>query len=310
MPKKGKAQIWLEFAIARSIFGFLSLLPRKSSVAIGVTIGRLGFRLLGRLRKVALANLSIAFPEKSEQEKAEIAKGTFENLGRVLGEASHFRNMTPERVRGMMDFDLDPELDKLYRSVKTEKRGVLITTAHMGNWELLVLGFAALYEPISYLARPLDNPLIEEMTLKIRTQFGNRPINKTNSVMTAISILKRGGILGILADVNAHPRVGVFVRFFGVPACTTTGAAMMAIRADALILPAFCVWDKNTGRYKFVHGKLIEPPKTGDRDEDIRITTEMFTLEIENAIRAYPDQWLWIHRRWKTRPPGENEVYQ
>ncbi len=310
MPeKKGKAQIWLEFAIARSIFGFLSILPRKASVAIGVAIGRIGFCVLGRLRKIAMTNLGLAFPETTDQERAAIAKGTFENLGRVLGEASHFNRMTPDRVRAILDFDLDPELDELYTSIKTEKRGVLITTAHMGNWELLVLGFAALYEPISYLARPLDNPLIEEMTLKIRTQFGNQPINKNNSVMTAISILKRGGILGILADVNTHPRVGVFVPFFGVPACTTTGAAMMAIRADALILPAFCVWDKNTGRFKFVHGKPIEPSKTGDRDEDLRITTELFTLEIEKVIRAYPDQWLWIHKRWKTRPPGDKEIY-
>jgi KDO2-lipid IV(A) lauroyltransferase len=170
---------------------------------------------------------------------------------------------------------------------------------------MLVLGFAALYEPISYLARPLDNPVIDDMLNKRRTRFGNNPIDKRNSAMTAIKILREGGILGILSDVNAQAKEGVFVPFFGRPACTASGPAMIAIRSNAMIFPTFCVWDNEAQRYKFVHGDLIIPPDSGDRKKDVETTIALYTSEIEKVIRLYPDQWMWIHRRWKTRPPGE-----
>ncbi|MEO6050936.1 MAG: lysophospholipid acyltransferase family protein, partial [Pyrinomonadaceae bacterium] len=166
-----------------------------------------------------------------------------------------------------------------------------------------------LYEPINYLARPLDNPRIDDMLNGLRTTFGNTPINKTNSARLAIKILREGGILGILSDVNAHPREGVFVPFFGVEACTNSGPAILAIRANSFIYPTFCVWDKAIKRYKFVHGSLLEPVSTGDRKHDIIKTTALYTAEMEKIIRKYPDQWMWIHRRWKTRPPGEPDLY-
>jgi KDO2-lipid IV(A) lauroyltransferase len=256
-----------------------------------------------------MRNLEIAFPERSVAERTEILRGTFRNLGRVLGEVSQFRKTTPESLSRIIDFELDDVSRELYRVNKAEGRGVLITTGHLGNWELLVMGFAALHEPISYLARPIDNPLIESLTVRIRTRFGNRPMNKTHSAMPSIKILREGGILGILSDVNAHPKEGVFVPFFGVPACTPSGAAMLAIRSDSLIFPTFCVWDKNNKRYKFVHGEILEPARSGDRKADIVETTARYTAEIENIIRQYPDQWMWIHKRWKTRPPGEPPMY-
>ncbi|MDM7921749.1 MAG: lysophospholipid acyltransferase family protein [Pyrinomonadaceae bacterium] len=310
MPKKGNAQVWAEYLIARSVFGAFSLLPRKAAVSLGFGVGRLGFKVLGGLRKVALKNLRLAYPEMDEQERNRIACGTFENLGRILGEVSQFAKLKPESIREFVDFEFNDEISELYKKIKAERRGVLITTGHLGNWELLVTAFAILYEPISYLARPLDNPKIEQMTLDIRTRFGNKPINKTHSAMTAISKLRDGEILGILADVNAHPKEGVFVPFFGMPACTTSGAAMIAIRANALILPAFCVWDEVKKKYKFVHGPVLEPVNTGDRKADIVATTAAYTAEIEKIIREYPEQWTWIHKRWKTQPKGERDPYR
>lgn len=309
MAKKGKAQIWIEYAAARTALSILGILPRRTSVFLGITIARLGYYLLGGLRRTGMKNLEIAFPNKSESERREILKGSFENLGRTLGEASHLANTNAEYLQTLADFDLDEPTRKLYDSIKESGRGVLVTTGHFGNWELLVLAFAAAYEPMSYLARPIDNPLIEEMTLAIRTQFGNRPINKSNSAQTAIGILKDGGFLGALSDVNAHPKEGVFVPFFGVPACTSSGPALIAIRSGAIIFPAFCAWDKASKRFKFVHGEAIEPANTGDRKADIQTTTAAYTAEIEKIIRQYPDQWLWIHKRWKTRPPGEEGLY-
>lgn len=309
MAKKSSGQVWLEYAAIRIIFGILAILPRRTALAICGLISSIAYHFLGSLRRVGMRNLEIAFPEKSERERAEILKGTFQSLGRVLAETSQFGKLMPADVEKLFRLDLDDESRELYRNQKEQGRGVLITTGHLGNWELLVFGFAAIHEPISYLARPLDNPRIEDMTLRIRTRFGNRPINKTNSAMTAVKILREGEILGALSDVNAHPKEGVFVPFFGVQACTISGPALIAIRSNAYIFPAFCIWDKDNKIYRFVHGKVIRPANTGDRKADIVATTAAYTAEIEKLIRQYPDQWLWIHKRWKTRPPGEKSLY-
>jgi len=309
MARKSNSQIRAEYVVARGLLGALGLLPRGAAVAVSVGVARLCHRLLGSLRKTGMRNLEIALPEKTQAERERLLKGTFDNLGRVLGEVSQFSKTTPAKIEQIVDFTLDEETQGLYRRVKEEKRGVLITTGHLGNWELLVFAFAALHEPIAYLARPLDNPLIEDLTVQIRTRFGNKPISKSNSAMLAIKMLREGEILGVLADVNAHPKEGVFVPFFGVDACTSAGPAMLALRTGALIVPFFCVYDHQEKRYKIVRGDILEPVKTGDRERDILETTRLYTAEIERIIRQYPDQWLWIHKRWKTRPKGEPGLY-
>lgn len=299
----------MEYIAARLIVGLLGLLPRRAAIAIGKAAGRLAFRLSGDLRKTGIINLRLAFPDLNDAERLKILKGSFENLGRILGEVSKFPSATPVRLERLVDFTLDEDSRQLYHRVKHEKKGVLIVTGHLGNWEMLVFSFAALHEPISYLARPLDNPLLEEFTARLRTRFGNRPLNKTGSAMTAVRLLREGEILGVLADINAHPKEGVFVEFFGVPACTSAGPALMALRSAAVVYPAFCVFDEASQRYKLIHGQIIEYQPTGDRDHDIRQLTALYTTEIEKAIRQYPEQWLWIHKRWKTRPPGDKPLY-
>jgi KDO2-lipid IV(A) lauroyltransferase len=307
--KKSRIQVWSEYAAARTALGFLGMLPRRTAVWAAIRVMRLVYRFAGGLRRAGMRNLELAFPEKTAADREEILMGTFENLGRVLGEMSQFMKLTPADIEKIVDFDLDEESRRLYHINKTEKRGVLITTGHFGNWEMLVFAFAALHEPISYLARPIDNPLVEEKLFSIRTRFGSRPINKTNSAMLAAKLLREGGILGMLTDVNATRKEGVFVPFFGTPACTSVGAAKLALRADALIFPIFCIWDRDEKRYKIVHGPVIEPARTGDRDRDVVETTAAFTHAIEQLIRQYPDQWMWIHKRWKTRPEGEPDLY-
>jgi KDO2-lipid IV(A) lauroyltransferase len=306
--KKNSAQIWLEYAVARTIVGFLGILPHRVALFVSTRIARLGYYLLGNLRKVGYRNLEIAMPELPQHEREKLVKGSFESLGRVLGEVSQFHKATPARLEHLIEFHIDHLLE-LYAKVRHQGRGAIVVTGHIGNWELFVFAFAAIYEPMSYLARPIDNPLIEEMTVRIRSRFGNRPINKTNSVMVASKILREGGILGILADVNAHPKEGVFVPLFGVPACTSTGAALLAIRTNSVIVPMCAVWDREKNKYAAIHGEIIEPAMTGDRKSDVAETTARFTAEIEKFVRAYPDQWLWIHKRWKTRPPGEKSLY-
>lgn len=309
MAKKNKSLIAIEYMAARLAFAVMALLPRRAAIRISIWIMRIIPVVIKDLWRIGMTNLGIAFPEKSLAEKEQILRGTFENLGRVLGELSQVAKYSRDDLAKIVDFSFDDETKAVYARNKSEGRGVLITTGHLGNWELLVLGFAALYEPMSYLARPLDNPKIDDMLNERRTRFGNNPINKTHSAMTAIKILRQGGILGILSDVNAHPKEGVFVPYFGLSASTASGAAMLAIRSNSLIYPMFCVWDPASGRYKIVHGALLEPANTGDRKQDILETTALFTAEIEKVVRAYPNQWMWIHRRWKTRPTGEKEIY-
>jgi lauroyl/myristoyl acyltransferase len=193
MARKSNSQIRAEYVVARGLLGALGLLPRGAAVAVSVGVARLCHRLLGSLRKTGMRNLEIALPEKTQAERERLLKGTFDNLGRVLGEVSQFSKTTPAKIEQIVDFTLDEETQGLYHRVKEEKRGVLITTGHLGNWELLVFAFAALHEPIAYLARPLDNPLIEDLTVQIRTRFGNKPISKSNSAMLAIKMLREAG---------------------------------------------------------------------------------------------------------------------
>ena len=315
MAKKSTTQIWLEYIPVRLMFGFLGVLPRKSAVCAGMFLGRITFRLAGGLRRVAMRNLEIAFPEKTDAERRAIAIGSFENLGRVLGDLTQFPKASHQDLEHLIDFKFEspevmatPERAKL-DAAREAGRGMLLVGPHLGNWEMGVFAYSAMRDTLTYLARPLDNPLIEEFTVELRTRYGNKPIDKNNSVTKAMSILREGGILGVLPDVNVLPRDGVFVPFFGVPACTTSGVAMMAMRTDAMIVPMCCVWNETSDKYEVFYGSFIEQPKTGDRHRDVHEMTAAFTAEIEKFIRAYPDQWLWIHKRWKTRPPGESDLY-
>ncbi len=309
MASKSSALVNIEYVAMRGAFALLGALPRRGAIRLSTWLVSAVPLFVPKLKRIGETNLAIAFPEKTDDERREILRGTFENLGRVLGDLSQMDKYDRKKFSELIDFELDDESRDLYAKNKESRRGVLITTGHMGNWEMLVLGFAALYEPISYLARPLDNQKIDDHLNRIRTKYGNTPINKRHSARQAIRILSEGGILGILSDVNAQEKEGVFVPFFGELACTPSGAAVMALRSGAYIYPTFCIWDEAADRYRFVHGELVEPVETGDRKRDIVETTARYTAEIEKVIRAYPDQWMWIHRRWKTRPPGEPEIY-
>lgn len=315
MSKKSKPVIWLEYAAARSVLGFFGQLPRRLSVKLGILFARVAFPFLGGLRRSGMRSLEIAYPDKRPAEREKILKASFENLGRILGEVSQFHKYDPETLAEMIDFQFDSEETlgseeyKWYEAEKAKGRGTILIGPHLGNWEMGVFAYSAFRDPLQYLARPLDNPLIEEMTARLRSRFGNRPINKSNSMGAAVQILRRGGILGVLPDVNAHPKEGVFVPFFDVPACTAAGVALLALRTDAMIVPMCAVWDNESRKYKVFHGNLIEPVRSGDRHRDIVETTAVYTKAMEGLIRRFPEQWLWIHKRWKTRPPGEKELY-
>src|SRR5258705_7963768 len=286
----------------------VGILPRSLAIAAGLTIGHVAYLMPGRLRKTGLRNLEIAFPEMLESERRLLLRGCYESLGRLLGEFSQLPHATPEKLRQIIEYD-EVGLAHL-RAAEKDKRGVIFLTGHLGVWELHSFGWSALEYPLSFLVRPLDNPRIEEMIEAVRTRFGNRAIDKQSAARQSLRVLREGGTLGILSDLNTQTREGVFVPFFGKLACTTAGIATLALKTDAVVIPTCAVWNKERKRYIFHGDPPVELVRTGDHDKYIDVNTARFAAAVERMVRLYPDQWLWIHKRWKTRPPGEADGYE
>jgi KDO2-lipid IV(A) lauroyltransferase len=307
MSKNGKLQTTLEYGLARAIISGLGILPRPLAIAAGRVMGRIAYFLPGKLRRTGQRNLELAFPELSATERSRFLRGCFDNLGRLLGEFTQLPRVTPEKLRRLIEYD-EVGLAHL-REAEKSKRGVIFLTGHIGSWELLSFGWSALEYPISFLVRPIDNERVEEMIEAIRTRFGNQAIDKKSAARQALRVLRQGGTLGILSDLNSHPHEGVFVPFFGTLACTTAGIATLALKTDAVVIPTCAIWDKSRRRYLFHGDPPVELVRTGDHERDVELNTARFAAAVERMIRLYPDQWLWIHKRWKTRPPGEPGLY-
>ena len=302
------ARYLLEYLVARALLAILALLPLSFARRVAVAGSRVLFACLPRLRRIGLRNLELAFSDLSPTERRQLLEQSFENFGRIIADFAHFPRSTPTDLAARVESSFPQAWETRYRAAKVAGRGVIFVTPHLGNWEMLALAMSAIFEPIAYLARPLDNPLLDRYTSRVRSRFGNRPINKRDSVLQGLAILDGGGNLGLLADVNTLQRDGVFVPFFGHLACTTRSVAMLALRTDALIVPACCVWDTN--RYRILVGEPVEAVRTASyAKKNIIDTTALYTTEIEKFIRAYPGQWIWIHRRWKTRPSGQLSLY-
>lgn len=309
MGKKSPTLSRFEDAVAALMLNSLKVLPTSVGRLAGGGALRLGYHLHGKLRRTGLENLKRAFPELSDAQREELLKGEFDSLARLLVSASKFGSITRENFAEYIEPTKDEAFLTEYERIRASGRGRIIIGAHLGNWELLAYAYPMLYEPIHFLSRKLDNPLLEARLAGIRTRLGNVQIDKTNAAGPILRVLRKGGAVGILSDVNSSRDEGVFVPFFGTPASTSKGPAMLALRAGAVIVPMFGVWDKEKGKYVVEHGRILEPETTGDMEADVKRLTAAYTQEIEAVIRKYPDQWLWIHRRWKTRPEGEPSVY-
>jgi KDO2-lipid IV(A) lauroyltransferase len=304
---KSKLQFSLEYAIARLLLSGIGVLPRSLAIAFGRCLGYLFYLLPTKLKRTGRRNLDIAFPELPAADQRRLLRGCFESLGRLLAEFSQFPRLTPERLRQMIDYDA-VGLRHL-RAAEADRRGVIFLTGHLGAWEVLSFGWSALEYPISFLVRPIDNPRVEALIERRRTRFGNTAIDKTSAARRALRVLREGGTLGILSDLNTHPQEGVFVPFFGKLACTTAGIATLALKTNAVVIPTCAIWDAKRKKYFFHGDPPVELVRTGDTPRDVEANTARFAAAMEHMIRLYPEQWLWIHRRWKTRPPGEPDLY-
>ena len=297
-----KIRHYFEYALVWLLRGILCLMPRRAAIWCGRRLGSLFFRLDKRHRKEVLTNLELAFgDEKNEAEKQRIALGAYRHFGGVFFDFIRSPMISRRKLKRIAEVRGWENLEEAY----SRGKGVLILTAHYGFWELMGLEQGYRGRPLNVIARRLDNPLLEKMLHRYRTRSGNRVVYKQNAVRAIFRILRDGEAAAVLIDQNINPEQGVFVNFFGVPASTTPILSAIAMKSGAPIVPAFSE-PLPGGRWRFTYEPAMEiDADRNDREESIRRITQQCTALIERKIRERPDIWLWMHRRWKARPPRE-----
>jgi KDO2-lipid IV(A) lauroyltransferase len=296
---------WLEYAAVWLTVKGLGLLPRTVARPIASALTRFIYVLLPRLRKTAEANLLLAFPDWTEAQRQSVIGRMLRNLGWMAVEFARFPKYTRQNIDQII------VLDGHENFLEGQRRGngVLYLTGHIGAWELSSFAHALYGFPLYYLARPIENRRIDALVNGYRCLSGNRPIFKNESARVTLKVLKDAGTIGILADQNTMPSEAVFVDFFGKAASTTTGIARLALHTGAAIVPGYAVWDDQLAKYRLRFEHPVELTRTDDAERDILENTQRFTKLLEEIIRKYPDQWVWVHGRWNTRPNGEPSVY-
>lgn len=295
----------LEYAAAWPFIKILGAMPRPLSRAFAIGISQMVYLLHFRLRQVGMRNLAMVFPEKSEAERARILRGVFASLGRQLAELCQFPKYTPENIDEVVTYDGLENYERAY----ARRKGVLFLTAHFGGWELSAFAHSLHGHWLHIVMRPMDNQYLDRLLQNYRTMHGNKTVAKDDFVRGLLAAMKAGETVGILMDTNMTPPQGIFVDFFGIPACTASGLARIALRTDAAVVPGFTIWDPALRKYRLRFDPALELIRSGDLEADIAANTQLFTRVIEDYVRNYPDQWLWVHRRWKTRPEGQAPLY-
>lgn len=283
----------------------LGVLPRGLARCVGAAIGEIAYSGLSRLRRVGMRNLELAFPEMDIHQREQILKGVYRSLGYQLAEFCLMPGYTAEGASRWIRYE---GLENYLRA-RDRGRGVLVLTGHLGAWELSSFYHSLMGYPMGMVIRRLDNPLVDRFVNRIRCLHGNRVIHKDDFARGLIASMRAGETVGILMDTNMTPPQGVFVPFFGVEACTASGMARVAARTGAAVVPGFLLWEKSEQRYVLRFGEELPVVCTDDAEADALQNTAAFTAMIEAYIRRYPEQWLWMHRRWKTRPEGEKGIY-
>ena len=282
--------------LADILLACFRVIPTPLRKALFTGLFRLFYLLVPRRRLIALHNLRRAFPEKSEEEILGITKGVYRNMGLVAAEFFDIPRLTKSNIGELVDVE---GLEHCQKALKKGK-GVLMFGAHFSNWELEAVAASLLIKPFVAIYRPLDSAFLESLVLKVRLTAGNTLLDKKRAMRAMLRSLKRNEMVGIMLDQNVDYYEGVFVDFFGRPACTTDGLAILALHTGVPVLPGYIVRLPD-GRYRLVIGPEVEVVDTGDRNADIVANTQRFTKVIEQTVRQYPDQWFWVHQRWKTQ---------
>ena len=288
-----------EYGLALAVIKSLEWAPRRLGWLLAGGYARLLGLALPRLRRVALRNLAMALPELSPAERRRIAGGVFRSIGRLLLVFAKFPRIRSDNLAEWIRLEGFEHVEEARR----RGRGVLFATAHLGNWELSAFAYSLTVERMHVVVRPLDNPRIDALVARRRALGGNRLVEKKEFARAILKALTRNQAVGILIDQNSSPEEGVFVDFFGLKACASTGLTRLAAHSQASVIPGFALWSEEERRYVLRFYPPVEI--TGRIEED----TQRLQSCLESVIRQYPDQWLWIHRRWKTRPPAEPALY-
>jgi KDO2-lipid IV(A) lauroyltransferase len=295
-----------EWTLVAALFKLLAWLPEGAAYAVGEGGARLAFRLDRRHRTIALENLTEAFPEIGRAEGLEgLARAVFENLGRTAVEVARAGRLL--RRAGPTVFQMDG-LERMIEA-RARGRGVLLLTAHFGPWELLPLSAALHYGPIHVVARPMDNPWLDDWFTVLRERGGNHVIRKRDAVQAILQVLRRGETVGILIDQHVSEREGVVVPFFGRPASAVAAPALLALRSGAAVFPVG-ISRSARGRYRVDIRPEVAVRRSGDVKSDLVVNTARFTAAIEAIIRERPDHWFWVHRRWKTQQPLDSRLME
>jgi KDO2-lipid IV(A) lauroyltransferase len=296
---------WLEYAAAWIGLKTLGLLPRPAARVVGAAFAAAAYRVRTPLRHAAMFNLRLTFPEWDDAARERAIRGMVRQIGWMAGEFSQFPKYTRARIEKIVHIEGFEHFD----CARGHGKGVLLLTGHMSAWELAPFAHALYGHPLHFLVRPIANARVDALINFYRCSSGNQPIEKNRSARPILKVLAAGGTVGVLADHNTAIEEGVFVNFFGLPASTTSGLARLALRTGAAVVPGFLSWDEARRQYTLQFQPAVELVRTGNEESDIVENTARFSRVIENYIRAHPDQWLWIHKRWKTRPPGEKPLY-
>jgi Kdo2-lipid IVA lauroyltransferase/acyltransferase len=296
---------WIEYAAAWLGLKAMGLLPRSVARLVGAAFAAVAYRVRTPLRRAAQTNLRIAFPEISETKRDEIIRRMVRQIGWMAAEFSQLPKYSRDNIENIVVIDGFENFD----AAKRRGKGVLFLTGHMSAWELSSFAHALYGYPLHFLVRPVSNRRVDALVNGYRCLSGNKPIDKNKSARAILKVLADAGTVGILMDHNTSLDEGVFVDFFGVPASTSSGLARLALRTDAAVVPGFLLWDGSRRKYRLRFEPKVELSRTGDEECDVRENTQRFTRVIEEFVRAHPDQWLWVHKRWKTRPPGDPPMY-
>jgi KDO2-lipid IV(A) lauroyltransferase len=300
MRRRSALRNRLEYALALGALKSLEYAPRPVAERLSRAYARLLDLAIPRLRRVARRNLAFALPELTAPAREQTIDGVFRSVARLLLAFARFPSIHCDNVSQWIRC----EGAEHFAAALRRGHGVLFATAHLGNWELSAYAHALITGPMQVVVRPLDNPLLDALVERRRALSGNRIIAKREYARAIFKALAANQAVGVLIDQNVSLEAGSFVEFFGIPASAGTGFARIAARAGAAVIPGFALWSESERRYVL----RFYPPiaLTGDAARD----TQALQSQLESVIRQYPDQWLWIHRRWKTRPPGEASLYE
>ena len=284
--------------LAWLLTAFFRDLSWEEAQAAGARLGRLLWHLSRRDRRRALDHLALAFPELDARRRRDIARATFDHLGTTLAECLHLADKESASVLRRVASTGWEAIDE----AKRQGRPVLVVTGHCGNWELLAAWLGCRGLPLHVVARRLEDPYLDRLLLSLRARFGSTTIQRgeAGSARALLRAVRGSGGLGML--IAQDTRVdGDWVPFFGRPAFTPLGAADLALRFDAAVVTAF-IERQDDGH----HQVTIEP--TGPLPTDPVVATAALTAAIERQVRRRPEQWVWFHRRWRTKPPASGQL--